>query len=550
MIPTLRLGPTDVTILRAACLDGEAAVAAVAALRRDVDIDALDWGRQRLLPLLHRNLVRLGVTDWHDARLRGVRRYFWARSEVRLRALRPALAALTSAGVETLLLKGGALVAAGFEDLSARPMDDLDLLVRRARLPQAVELLAGQGFRPRGIAGAELLADVASRLPGWVFEDGAGNELDLHWHAMHADCRADADDTFWRDARPATLMDIAVRVPDPTHQMLHAIAHAVRWSETSTPRWAADAHAILRAGDGVRWDQLAAQARARRLVPAIHDGLAMLSRHLDVSVPESTMRSLRRPHPLTRFEMMLASAPPDSLRSWRPDALAVFQRRRMDAALWRSPLVATAWAMLRAEPDLPRAAALFVHRATGSRRPIRRTLRIDRWARRVAPEPLPWIGEEWAGGAGPRAFLDGWHQPEAGGRWSAAREARIGWRLPAGTTGPLLCRLSIAALTPDGLPSTKIRVFANDHLVAAWRSRRREAFAPERCFIVPAAAVRGRAALIVSFTVEELRTPKDYGMSRDRRPLGVFLREMAVSPATQQDVLAAPGLQAGRAPPI
>lgn len=530
MIAALELDPSAVTILRAACLDGPAALAAVEELRRSVDIDALDWGRQRLLPLLHRNLLRLGVDDWHATRMRGVRRYFWARSEMRLRALAPVLTALRDAGLRTAVLKGAGLVAAGLEELSARPMDDLDLLVRPADLAAAVDIVARLGFRPMRADRAEVLGPIARRLPGWPFADAAGNELDLHWHVLHADCRPRADDSFWEGARPATLAGAPTATLDVADQLLQAIAHAARWNETSTPRWASDAVTILRSG-GVDWNRLEAAARRHRLVPALHDGLALLQRHLEADVPAPVMRRLGRvPRPVARFEHDLASTGSTALFGWRGDALALFERRRTSATLWRLPLVATAWAAARAQDDLPRAATLFAFRATGERRRLRRILRIDRWAR-PAPDGLPEL--VLPSEADERCFLDGWHAAEEAWRWSSGREARLGWRLPPGMAEPIACDLRIGLLAPLHLPPVKLRIFANDHLVVSWRSRPPAQFEPERRFVIPALAVRRRRTLVLTFAVDDVRTPAMIGLSRDRRRLGVLIGRMTLGAVLQ-----------------
>lgn len=525
MIPALALTATDVTILRAACLDGAAALAAVDDLRRTVDIDALDWGRQRLLPILHRNLVRLGVGDWHASRLKGVRRFFWARSEVRLRGLSPVVTALRAAGIRTAVLKGAGIVGGGFEELSARPMDDLDVLVPPRDLPAAVTLLAGSGFGPRMVDTATVLRDVSPRLPGWPFVDAAGNELDLHWHVLHADCRPRADDAFWEGARPGRIAGIATEVLDPTDQLLQAIAHAARWNDTSTPRWASDALTLIRTGV-IDWERLVAAAQRHRVVPAIHDGLVLLDRHLEAAVPERIVRRLGRwPRPLTRLEFAIGSAAQEARIGWRPDALALFERRRRSALLWRLPLAASACVIAWEGRDRARGAARVAFRLSGERRRVRRLVHLDRWARPTAASLPP-----LAAGGAPEAYLDGWHPPDGFRQWSAAREARMGWTLPPGWHEPLRCTLALDLLAPDRLGPQKLRIFANDRLVASWRSRTSARFEPPRSFVIPRAAVRGQSRLILTFAVDAVHVPVAVGVGPDRRPLGVAITEIAIAP--------------------
>src|SRR5262249_10575434 len=96
---TVALNEADRLPLPAAILKGEPARAAYSALRAGLDLDALDYGRQRLLPLLHRNLAEFAIEDPQLGRLRGVRHYHWARNQVRIKELAPVLANLAAAGI-------------------------------------------------------------------------------------------------------------------------------------------------------------------------------------------------------------------------------------------------------------------------------------------------------------------------------------------------------------------------------------------------------------------------------------------------------------------
>ena len=66
-----RMSPAHVQLLKAALLDGDAAIAAYREWRQDLDFYSLSYGQQRILPLLQRNLTRLGVADPLTNRFRG-----------------------------------------------------------------------------------------------------------------------------------------------------------------------------------------------------------------------------------------------------------------------------------------------------------------------------------------------------------------------------------------------------------------------------------------------------------------------------------------------
>src|ERR1700720_1790425 len=75
-----RLSRSDLFLLKAALFDGNAALAAYREWRPTLDFANITYGQQRLLPLLQRNLTRLGIEDPLSDRFRGIRRYFWVRN--------------------------------------------------------------------------------------------------------------------------------------------------------------------------------------------------------------------------------------------------------------------------------------------------------------------------------------------------------------------------------------------------------------------------------------------------------------------------------------
>ena len=64
-----------------------------------------------------------------------------------LRELKDVLSSLVDRGVEVIVLKGAALVRNLYPDLGLRPMRDIDLLIHRKELPQAIEILYDLGYQ-------------------------------------------------------------------------------------------------------------------------------------------------------------------------------------------------------------------------------------------------------------------------------------------------------------------------------------------------------------------------------------------------------------------
>ena len=137
------------TLLRAALLPGADAVEAWSAVRPGLDLERVDRPSRRLLPLLADNLRRLGIDDPLADRLDAIRRDTATRNRRRFDAGRRLLTALAEAGIATLMVKGGALIADKYGDIGLRPMSDLDVVVPTAQATAAIEALSCAGWSPR-----------------------------------------------------------------------------------------------------------------------------------------------------------------------------------------------------------------------------------------------------------------------------------------------------------------------------------------------------------------------------------------------------------------
>lgn len=303
MTPTSRLGcwPTAAqeALLRAALVDGAAAVDAWVTWQRLTATGRLDEGSLRLIPLLHRTLPRLGVSSPRLAEFAAVHRRSWFANQILFHEVAGVLAACRDGGIQTLLLKGVPLAIGAYPDEASRPMGDADLLVRPVDLVRAVALLRQRGWRPV----PEPVAFPAEPRNAWTFANAAGREIDLHWRVFRAGCHA--DDDLWAAAVPLEVRGVETRALCPSDALLHVIAHGVVWNPVPSIRWAADAALIIRAaGPALEWNQLVSRAEARDLVPTLSLGLAYLASRLDVVVPASVIARLEA-RPLTRRERLI-----------------------------------------------------------------------------------------------------------------------------------------------------------------------------------------------------------------------------------------------------
>lgn len=277
-------------LLRAALLSGSPAIEAFRAWRRLTSIAGLDRGSFRLLPLLAHNLRRHEVQDPILAQLEAVSRDTRSNSVLLMARLATLLEAFAESGLDTMILKGSALLALYYPDPGLRPMSDLDLLVHTDEALEAMNLLQRLGWMPR-VPVPERVVPVTHSL---LFRDVGDIKLDLHWHVLWEGCGPGMDDDFWAAAIPTAVDGVPTTALCPADQLLHACVHGVAWNPVPPFRWVADAMLILQgAGPKVGWSRLLTQARRLRLVLALRKALAFLCEAIDAPVPEGVLATLR-----------------------------------------------------------------------------------------------------------------------------------------------------------------------------------------------------------------------------------------------------------------
>jgi hypothetical protein len=297
-LSSLRIGafwptPAQECLLRAALLRGPAAQAAWEQWSAQVDLDTLDAGSFRLLPLLYVNLEAEGVRHPLMSKLKGIYRYHWTKTRVLFYQAALVLDRLHASGFQTLLLKGAALATLYYPNPGLRPMDDFDVLVPLSQAAAAAAVLAAAGWQPILQRPLHTFTPAYfSVRPGHGFRNAAGQACDLHWHVLFQACQPGADESFWQAAMPLAFQGRATLALSPADQLLHLCAHGTMWNPVSSARWAADALLLLHAA-AIDWPRLVAQAQAFALTLPLADTLAYLKGLLNAPVPDTVVEQLK-----------------------------------------------------------------------------------------------------------------------------------------------------------------------------------------------------------------------------------------------------------------
>jgi hypothetical protein len=181
-----------------------------------VDIGA----REDVLPALHGKLpCPADVADFLDA-IHGLNSL---RNRQLLSELEELTRLLNTIGIEPVLLKGAAYLAAGvYDDPAARFLRDIDLLVPRRQCSQAYDLIAQAGYESFIQHPADL---VAHHHP--VLAKANCFPVEIHHRLGLGACHAILNPQEVVDAStPIRLGQATARLPAPHHLMTHLIMHS------------------------------------------------------------------------------------------------------------------------------------------------------------------------------------------------------------------------------------------------------------------------------------------------------------------------------------
>ena len=313
--------PRQQLLLQATLWQGEKARRAWDAWRAQIDIENLDEGSTRLLPLLLHNLKQHGISDPLSTRYKSVTRYTWYRNQMMFGRAAKLLRAFEDAGVKTMILKGTPLILLYYKELGLRPMNDFDLMVPTKQSGRALELLEEWGWDPDIEEHLEGSDEFLTFRHAHAFRNADDQSIDLHRHLLSRCCWEHADDEFWQAAIPIELQGVKTLALCPSDQLLHVCLHAMEWQSVSPLRWVSDAMVILQAAQNcddpkmqIDWQRLEKFAASHRVHLPLHDGLKFLREKMDAPIPDATLSVLQRMKS-TRAERLEYSAsmrPPHS----------------------------------------------------------------------------------------------------------------------------------------------------------------------------------------------------------------------------------------------
>lgn len=275
-----------------------------------VEFNKVDGGSFRLLPLLYKRLAPTGQPVSHLNKLKGIYRQSLYRNSLLFHRAFSVLAELEKMGVPVILLKGTALVAAYYEDIGARPMSDVDFLIREEDVEKTLRFLKELGWQSKlGYSFDKPVKHIHSL----DLQSADGYELDVHWRVFYQCSWDGADMTLWDQTETVAFKGVNIRILNPTQQILHNCAHGVRWNILSSIRWIVDVLKIMeKRADSIDWELLVSEAAQRRLTLTMLHALNFLNYNFNAGISEDILSKLAAIHkdtPEIRLFEKLTSPP-------------------------------------------------------------------------------------------------------------------------------------------------------------------------------------------------------------------------------------------------
>ena len=278
-------------MLRASLGSGHEAIASRRQWCALVEVENLDSGSWRLLPLLWHNLSRQGIKDPILSAYKAAWQKTWIRNQMLMSETGRVIRALGNAGIQPIVLKGLPLALAYYENPGLRPMGDVDLFVQQDDLDQALRILQESGYRST-FGNFSTERNLKHSAP---FSCGDRQDLDLHWQSTRETIVGGEKMDFWQTSVVLDLNGLQVLAPGHADMLFNIIAHGTRWNPISPFRWIVDVRLVIdRAGEDLDWDHVVARSPSRRLRYTLLKALLYLCNELNFPIPKNVLQNLKR----------------------------------------------------------------------------------------------------------------------------------------------------------------------------------------------------------------------------------------------------------------
>jgi hypothetical protein len=269
----------------------------------------LDWEyvfrfarRHSVLPLLYLQLQKF-ATLVPSAQLQRLKTHYQentARNILLTDELCRLISVLESAGIEAIPYKGPALAVYAYGDLSYRRFVDLDIMVRKADVLRAKEILVARGYacdQNWTIAQESVLLRTQHNLP--LRREAGRMIVELHWEVA-SDLFASSlqAEQLWERLETMKLSNFTVKTMSREDLLLSLCVHGSRhlWERLA---WICDIAELLRAHPDLDWSTLELRAAVMGNTRMLSLGLSLAHTFYNGPLPEEVSLKLTADQALT-----------------------------------------------------------------------------------------------------------------------------------------------------------------------------------------------------------------------------------------------------------
>lgn len=272
------------------------------------DLESIDNGSYRLLPLVYKNIGAHIKSDKYWINLKEIYFNFWELNEKLAHATKEIIAELFNGGMEVVLLKGFPLVKNYYIDSALRPMGDIDILVPKEYFHRAFNILNDSGWKHS--FQEEQFEIIAKYFHAVDFSNNLNYHLDLHWQIIPGMDKEEFNYISWVDS--TKHFSVPVKTLTPTDELFHNCVHGAQWNRIPSIRWIIDAYQIIKIkGTDIDWMRLLKLAKKNSSILQITAAFQLLDNLFENIIPSEVMIKLSNIKPTIpkKIRYLLISQP-------------------------------------------------------------------------------------------------------------------------------------------------------------------------------------------------------------------------------------------------
>ena len=244
--------------------------------------------------LLYSRIMALNIEQYFpDNVLERFREFLYPRASANswlLQTGKEVTQRLLESGIETLALKGFFLQQAVYADDEIRPMNDVDLLVRREQIPAAIEILNEIGFRVLSHFDPAFENEDIKHVP--PMQNEFGQTLELHWNLLEENEPFSIDmEQVWehKTCYSNRLWGLSLE-----HLIVHLAIHGTYQHYLRLGlRSLLDLNRVIKKfADEIKWEQVVTTTKDWNAEKSLWVSLKLTQKYLSLDLPEDVLLSL------------------------------------------------------------------------------------------------------------------------------------------------------------------------------------------------------------------------------------------------------------------